>query len=46
MSTDVDAQLLGIVFVLLVVIEFMVLFWEVRRNRDEKREKHGGDTDS
>ena len=39
--TDVDAQLLGVVFVLLVVIEFLVLSWEVRRNRDRNREKHG-----
>jgi hypothetical protein len=41
MSTDVDTQLFGIVFVSLTVIEFLVLFWEVRRNRDKNREKHG-----
>jgi len=40
-STDTDTELFGIVFVSLIVIEFLVLFWEVRRNRDRKREKHG-----
>jgi hypothetical protein len=39
------SQLLMIVSVLLVVIEFVVLFWEVRRNRDGNREKRGGGTD-
>jgi len=40
-STDTDTELFGVVFVSLTVIEFLVLFWEVRRNRDRKHEKHG-----
>jgi len=42
---DLDTQLYGVVIVLLVIIEFVVLFREVRRNRDENREGHGGGTD-
>jgi heme/copper-type cytochrome/quinol oxidase subunit 2 len=44
-SADLNTQLYGVVIVLLVIIEFVVLFWEVRRNRDENREKRGGGTD-
>jgi hypothetical protein len=41
---DINTQLFGIISVLLVVIEFLVIFWEVRKNRDKNREGRDGGT--